>query len=190
MYKACKTPRSAQRQREMVECLLDMMRTERFENITVCELCRRAGIPRKAFYRYFDAKEDMFDALVSQTMLEYEKFAGPYREGDARTTAKDTRKLFEFWYGKKELLDILNASGLCERLFYQIVRRSCAEKVGASAVLANENALALHTSTCFSVSGIFAVVLDWYHRGFSASPESMAHILQRLMTQPLYRRMD
>lgn len=187
MYKACKTMQSAQRQHEILECLLNMMRTERFDTISVCDICREAGIPRKAFYRYFDTKEDMFDALVSQTMLEYEQFPGPYREGDTRTTAKDTKKLFQFWYGKKELLDTLNASGLCERMFYQIVRRSCAEKVGASAALVKENAPALRTSTCFSISGIFAVVLDWYHQGFPETPESMASILQRLLTQPLYR---
>ena len=70
-YKACKTPQSAQRQREVVECLVDMMRTQQYGDITVCALCQRAQMPRKAFYRYFETKDDVFEALVELTMLEY-----------------------------------------------------------------------------------------------------------------------
>lgn len=189
MYKACKTPQSAQRQREVVECLVDMMRTQQYGDITVCALCQRAQMPRKAFYRYFETKDDVFEALVELTMLEYERFAGPYREGDRRTSEKDALKLFTFWQGKKPLLDILHANGLCQRFFGRIVSRSCDEKVGSSSILVNDSAFSLRSATYFSVSGIFAVVLDWYAQGYPAAPQEMAQLLQRLLTQPIYRQL-
>ena len=57
MYKLCKTEESAKRQREMELTLFECMKTTRYEDITVNNICECGGFPRKAFYRYFDNKE-------------------------------------------------------------------------------------------------------------------------------------
>ena len=51
MYKLCKTEQSAQRQRSLEEGLLTAMKTKRYEEITISDLCSQMGIPRKSFYR-------------------------------------------------------------------------------------------------------------------------------------------
>ena len=57
MYKLCKTEQSAARQRELEQSLAAMMLVRRYEDISVSEFCSYAGIPRKAFYRYFSSKD-------------------------------------------------------------------------------------------------------------------------------------
>ena len=95
MYKVCKTKQSAERQRYIVDCLMEMLFSMPFHEITVQALCKKADIPRKTFYRYFEGKEDVFDAMVDQVMLEYERFPGPYRQGEHRTSEKDMEKLLD-----------------------------------------------------------------------------------------------
>lgn len=77
-----------------MRCLVEMIRSQTFGEITVQALCERAEVPRKAFYRYFDGKEDVFLAVVDHLLLEYEQFDGPYRPGERRTAEKDTENCF------------------------------------------------------------------------------------------------
>ena len=44
MYKLCKTEQSARRQRKIEDCLLDIMRTKNFDDITITELCEIRNI--------------------------------------------------------------------------------------------------------------------------------------------------
>ena len=74
MYKLCKTEQSAKRQRELEQVLLRMMNSTLYEDITVINFCENAGIPRKAFYRYFSSKDGALHALLDHTLLELESF--------------------------------------------------------------------------------------------------------------------
>lgn len=73
MYKLCKIEESANRQRKIENVLIDMMQKQDFSKIKVNELCKRADIPRKTFYAYFDSKEDVLNALIEHTIYDMEK---------------------------------------------------------------------------------------------------------------------
>ena len=112
MYKLCKTEQSAARQRELEQCLVSLMNSRRYEEITVSDFCLHAGIPRKAFYRYFSSKDGALYALIDHTMLEFEGFSEPYERGENRTLVKDMEAFFLFWKHRKDVLDALAHSGL------------------------------------------------------------------------------
>ena len=78
MYKLCKTEQSAQRQRQLEEGLLAAMRTKRYEEITISDLCDQMGIPRKSFYRYFSGKDGALHALIDHALLDYESFTAEF----------------------------------------------------------------------------------------------------------------
>ena len=42
-------------------------------------------------------------------------------------------------------------------------------------------------TTCISMCGLFALIWDWRRRGYPQTPQEMAHIAVKLLTQPLYR---
>ena len=71
-----------------------MLKSIPFQDVTAQALCQKSEVPRKTFYRYFDGKEDVFDAMVDYIMLDYERFPGPYREGERRTSEKDMKRCF------------------------------------------------------------------------------------------------
>ena len=98
MYKNCKTPKSEARQVEFQETLLRMLRRQRMKDITVVSLCQEMGISRKTFYQYFDTIEDVLYMIVDKEL----------RNGFLTLEVKpQIDGFFEFWKGKKQLLDIL-----------------------------------------------------------------------------------
>lgn len=189
MYKSCKTKQSADRQRYIIMCLRDLLQTQSFAEITVQQICRRADIPGKTFYRYFSGKQDVLDAMIDFAIVDFESFPGPYQKGDARTSEKDLEKLFLFWYQNRDLLVALRRSGMSARLIERTIAVNNTGKVGArfATVSGSTESDEFRMMTCFSISGLYALILDWQYSGFQKSPQQMARAAIRLLTQPLYQ---
>lgn len=191
MYKVCKTQQSAERQRHIVRCLMEMLCEKQFDDITVQALCRRAEIPRKTFYRYFDDKDALINATADFLMMEYEEFSGPYRAGERRTSEKDMEKIFSFWYAKRELLAALGRSGISHRLISRFIEISLAENLGRRFIAQQDDSPDIFRSiSCFSVSGLFALIFDWQRRGCVEPPREMAAAVVKLFTQPLFQLLE
>ncbi|MCC8182656.1 MAG: TetR/AcrR family transcriptional regulator, partial [Clostridiales bacterium] len=71
MYKNCQREQSIQRQNHIVRTFMSLLDRQSYHEITVAELCRAAGVPRKAFYRYFDTREDIIRFMVDAVVLAY-----------------------------------------------------------------------------------------------------------------------
>lgn len=74
MYKRCTTERAAQQQRRIEECLLNEMHKRDYRDITVSSLCEQAELSRKTFYRLFGSKDDVLQALIDHTLMDYAKY--------------------------------------------------------------------------------------------------------------------
>ena len=70
MYKNCKTDVSAQRQKHIAMCFLELVKESSFDDISITELCQRASVPRNSFYRYFANKEAILKYLLEYSLHE------------------------------------------------------------------------------------------------------------------------
>ena len=173
MYKVCKTDQSARRQQQMEQALLDAMEKRRYEEITVVGLCQGMGVPRKAFYRYFDSKDDALYALLDHTLLDCSRamLAG----------SEERQKLenyFRFWLDRRKLLDALERSGLSGQLIERALWHNTAQGEMPSPLgpKGREEILVLLT---------MVLVVQWHHSGYRQPPEEMAAGLTRLLSAPL-----
>lgn len=189
MYKMCKTEQSASRQRQVEQCLLDAMLQQRYEDISVIDLCCRAGIPRKSFYRYFSSKDGAFHGLLDHTMMEYEGFAGPYAAGEHRTMERDLERFFMFWLEKRALLDVLEMSNLTGVLIERAIAQSLSENAFGTRFLERERDMHEQVIT-FCICGLMSMVMQWHRDGFRQSPGFMAQTALRLVTKPLFPTAD
>lgn len=180
MYKLCKTEAAALRQRELENGLLAAMGTQRYEQISVSDLCQQLGIPRKAFYRYFSGKEGALYALIDHTLLEYESL----RWDDSRHSSggHQMENFFLFWQGKGELLDALERSSLIDILLRRLVHHVLSERTGTSRF---RNAYEIDQSLVFVVCGLMSMMLLWHREGYRVSAEQMADFAVRLLHRPL-----
>ena len=184
MYKLCKTEQSASRQRQLEKKLEELMNIRRYEEISVSDFCAYAGIPRKAFYRYFSSKDGALYALLDHTMLEFEFFREPYIPGGVMDMQQELSNFFRFWKDHKLLLDALVHSGISGIL----VERSISSiREGALHIKAVERPEMLSHVIQFAVCGLMVMVVDWHQDGYRNSVQEMTRIALRLVTQPLFQ---
>ena len=69
-----------------------------YENASLKEICRKAGVTTGALYKRFDGKEDLFHALVADTVKGMEQF-------ESRVSEEELKKISD-----RELYDLLSMS--------------------------------------------------------------------------------
>ena len=186
MYKMCKTEQSARRQRELELGLLEAMKTQRYEDISISELCGTLGIPRKTFYRYFDSKDGALYGMIDHTLLDYEGFNFGYLNSGKRTLQRELEQFFLFWLEKKDLLDVLHSSGLSGILIERAINFALTDTVMPRRFLPEDTEEMQKHITMFGVCGLLSMVLSWHVGGFMESTTQMARIAARLIGAPLF----
>lgn len=186
MYKLCKTDQSARRQRELELGLLEVMKAQRYEDISISELCAGLQVPRKTFYRYFDSKDGCLFGLIDHTLLSYEGFNYAYLASGRRTLQRELEQFFLFWYDNKALLDVLRGSGLSGILIERAISFALTDTVMPRRFLPDDSETMKKHITMFGVCGLLSMVLSWHEGGFSESAAELSAIAVRLLGKPLF----
>lgn len=185
MYKECYTEQSMQRQRHIALTFVELLQTRSFSQVQVSELCRRAEVPRKAFYRYFDSKEDIIrylaDGMVSvcaQAELEPDVALGP----EGREQCIRFFRLCLEWTNELRVLTSQECFGLFSNAFIvSVVDR----QLGYTR--SNIDWKQRRLATIFSTAGYLNLLVYWSRHGFQETPEEMGGLLYRMLTEPLYK---
>ena len=184
MYKQCTTETTTARQRKLEQCLLDLLKSNSYENITVSDICASANVPRGMFYRYFDSKKDALDALIDHTLLEYMTTIN-FAENSQSDDPLGIRALLLYWKSQKPLLDALKRNHI-EALLFERSIRYCTmdEPILSRHLKLAGNPADLEVMT-FCINGVISSIFVWYESGFAKSTEEMAQILRKLLTGPV-----
>lgn len=186
MYKNCKTEASARRQREIEKCLLELMSIKRYEDITITELSDKMNMPRKAFYRYFDSKEDALYALIDHTMAEYSGFTVDKSQDSNRSLRRELEEYFKFWISKQYLLNALDRSGLVGTLIERNISYPVKDVIMLEKFLPDEDRDISESIFKFAFSGLVYTMINWYRDGFATSTADMAKVACRMLREPLF----
>ena len=184
MYKLCKTEQSAERQRLLEEGLLSAMCRQRYEDISISELCEELHISRKVFYRYFSGKDGALHALLEHTMMEFVSYLRAANSPE-KNAYRDLENFFCFWKDKKALLDALSYSGMTGMLVNRILDFAVKESHLPFRELAGDSKLMQEHMIRFCVCGMMVMVLTWHQNGYRESTGQMSQVAARLLTQPL-----
>ena len=185
MYKLCKTEQSAQRQRQLEIGLLTAMRTKRYEEITISDLCEQMGIPRKSFYRYFSSKDGALHALIDHTLMDFEQYTALPSASALGNAPQDLRLFFEFWQQHRQLLEALDRSGLSGVLVQRAISQAQSEHVLPRYQTTREERLIQSHAITFCICGLMSMVTRWHRSGYAGTPAEMAQIAATLLTKPL-----
>ena len=186
MYKLCKTEQSATRQRAIENCLFDLLKQKSYDSITVTELCLEMNMPRKAFYRYFDSKEDALCGLIDHMMSDYTGFSADRSGETERSLSRELEEYFKFWYEKRAFLDAIDRSGLIGVLIDRTINYPVEDRVFMSKFLPNEDDIARDKVFKFAFSGLVYTMITWYRDGFAESTRDMAKLACRMLCEPLF----
>lgn len=186
MYKLCKTEQSAKRQRAIEDALFDLMKQKRYEDISITELCQYMDMPRKAFYRYFDSKDDALYALIDHSMSDYSGFTVDRSGESVRSLTSELEEYFKFWLVKRDFLDALDRSGLMGSLIERTINYPVNDRVSIVKFLPGEDDVTREKVLKFAFSGLVYTMIGWYREGFSTSTRDMAKMACRMLREPLF----
>lgn len=180
MYTSCITEKATEKQRRFQTALLEALRHQAYEEITVTSLCAAAGLSRKTFYRLFGCKDDVLSALIDTAILECRNGAGP----EASVT-ESLEVLFRYWKDQAPLLDALDRNHMSAMLTERSVLQFFEEGADATRYLAWDDPASRQEQTVFFLSGVLGVIIYWHHTGYRRSVEEMAAIAARVLTNPV-----
>lgn len=65
-------------EKQIIEAALRLFRKKGYENVTVNDICREAGVARSTFYLNFSAKREIVDKFIADARLDREDFFGDF----------------------------------------------------------------------------------------------------------------
>ena len=159
------------------------MRHQRYEDISISDLCEQLQIPRKTFYRYFSSKDGALFSMLDHNIMEFYE-TGALEGIAGGTPLGDLERFFEFWYKKKALLDVLQRSSLTGTLVERCTLLARQEKLAPS-VTKGWDDLKQEIAISFVVCGLLSMVFRWHQEGFCATSQEMAEVATAMLSRPL-----
>ena len=176
MAKTCMTEKTAARQRWIENGLLELMQKHKFEDITVTDLCLHLQLPRRSFYRYFRDMGDVLDCLMNHTFQDM-------AITDAGLTVAELEQYYDFWLRRKDVLSALAHSGMHSKLTQYALKYTHSEILKGH--LSPKDMELGQEINLFVISGLSSLLISWYTDGFQKTPQQMACIAFRMLSQPL-----
>ena len=178
MYKHCNTEESARRQRQLEQCLLELMEDIPYSSITISQICDQAGISRKSFYRSFDSKEGCLFALLDHIIMYGNSYYMP--EGSQDFSGADFYiRICEYWQKQTPLLDALEKNRLSLNLLQRTVRYILEEEPEYARHMAIPQEYVME-HIVYYVGGLMGLILTWHHEGYQKTAAQMGQILYQL----------
>lgn len=185
MAKQCATEKTMERQNRIGKVLEQMMMEMDYDDIFVSDLCSRAGISRRSFYRYFNSKEDVLkfvlEDIIRDCHLQIVLMFCPERSLEDRLT-----EFLIYWKEKQphwlEILTRNHQEGLLIDMYLDWTR----EEYLKDRNMKEEDRSMISVSLEYAATGLLMTVFRWARLGFRKSPQEMAGYLADVMTRPLY----
>ncbi|MBQ6293045.1 MAG: TetR/AcrR family transcriptional regulator [Lachnospiraceae bacterium] len=156
-------------QEYIITALLQLLHKKAFSQISVTELCRKAGVSRMSFYRYFESREDVLKKWCAQITDKFVAESGIHYRTD--TLKQYFTTLFTHVLQYREMSFILRKNGLLwivkddiDRVFFETYRGVYDEY-----------------KMSFITGGIFNAYTLWIENGLRETPEELAFQLSEIL---------
>lgn len=161
-----------------------MLQAQPFHEIQITALCKKAGIPRKAFYRYFDAKEDIITFLVENMFHVLLMQQAPPIQ-DHPSALRHCTLFFRYWMERPALLNALARTDTIGMFYGDFMNYAIKHDVFTP--YTPEPALQDRISAILSTSSLFHLLLHWYVYKVPQTAEELGDIYYHYLTKPLYQ---
>ncbi|MCM1259598.1 MAG: TetR/AcrR family transcriptional regulator [Prevotella sp.] len=143
--------------------LLDLMEEKSFNEIRITDICKKAGVGRTTYYRYFTNKKE--DIIENICILRWQE-----RIKDEPELFKENRNklLLKHIYQYKHFFLLLQQQNLLEILFYALFKMFSNQSI-------QDDGLKYINS--YDAGGIFGLLYQWIIDGFIYDNEEIEKII-------------
>lgn len=166
-----KSGREGQVSRYITEAMMQLIKRKEYRDITVTELCGRAGVTRMSFYRNFKSREDVLRRWAVGVTDEFVRTSGIDYKNDP--PEKYFVTLFTHLERYREECAALYRAGqiqVVKEQFDRVFRLAYGDEYG-------------DYKAAFLAGGIYNVFLLWLTNGCREGPEELAARLTDILTK-------
>lgn len=151
----------------MAQSLFLLMQKSPYDEISIGEITKRAGVNRSTYYRNFTSKDDIIHFYLNRMMEEY---TSAYILQEKRSLRDYLQTLFEHFYAHKNALLLLYQNKLSHLLLNTF-------NDWFSHLEKTENvSMREHYRIAYHVGGIYNHLMLWFSRGMQETPLEMVQI--------------
>jgi AcrR family transcriptional regulator len=168
-------PTAQQSQRWIIQALLDLMENTQYDKINVSEICRKADLDRRTFYRNFDSKKDVLEAYIN---LLGEEYIHQYTMIENPSSYTASKFFFEFWSRHLYFIENIKKCGLSDFVFQQFEKFTKKH----TELLIGDDVHKLPTEYVFAyrIGGFWNAMLTWVAKNALLSPDEIASIISQI----------
>ena len=167
------------------QCLTELLKTKRIQDITVREISEKADINRGTFYLHYRDIFDLMEQIENELLEELEDVLNHFKASDLLSNpALVFTRVFHLVKENSDMVSILigqNGDINFVNRLKDIVREKCLKDW--MEVFRSGNAAAFDAFFSFIVSGCIGLVQYWLQTGLKETPEQMAKLTEHIITK-------
>lgn len=148
--------------------LITLLYIKKIDLISITELCEKAQVSRRTFYRHFKDKNDVVDYYVTKIM---ENLASELKEHSKQNKRSLVIAFFSFFEPYTNLLAALNNNGLGDMVFTSYIKCIIVLTFPEASLQGSEYSMA------FMLGGLWSLLLFWIMNDCKKTPEQLADII-------------
>ena len=160
--------------------MLTLLETARFEDLTVRQICKEAGIGYATFFRHYTDKDALLSAVASREIADLiEHSAELLFSADI---GESTRALCNFVERRRALWTTLLTGGAAATVRAELLAQARALAIPAERA---RGGIPKDLAVVFSSSAVLEILSWWLQDGEAMSPFEVAAIIERLAITPI-----
>jgi AcrR family transcriptional regulator len=174
------------------ESLVSLMKEKSILDISIKEICERAGLSRSTFYMYYNNQYGLLRQIEEETFIEAKKILQSYisvvRKSNGRETIALVQDILQFIADNSNSIQVLlseNGDRAFQTRFFRRSIETTRHFMEAVDVKPQDKSEEEY-SFAFLVGGIISLVQAWLKNGMDTPAPELAKMLTRLTREALY----
>ncbi|MDR2185376.1 MAG: TetR/AcrR family transcriptional regulator [Treponema sp.] len=170
------------------ESLVELMKEKSILNISIREICEKAGVSRSTFYTYYKDQYELLEQMEEETFIELDRVIKKYNPSGAMPAARELTAMLEdvlrYVAGNYHSIQVfLSENG--ESGFQRKIAKFLADRIrllrntGQSNTIPDEKTL--NYCSAFMRDGCIVIIQEWLKNGMDMGINDMAKLLARLV---------
>ncbi len=175
MQKGQSHPAALVSQKLITDALIALIHEKGYRHITITELCERAGVARRTFYRNFDTVEDVLRYLGGTTIEAFSREMARHAE---ESYYEILVAFFSFWQEYEAVFALFAGNNLTHILFAEYIK-SLAQMPFLCEPIPFSTPRAGAYWQAYTAGGLWSMLMYHFGADESFQPEEFARILTR-----------
>lgn len=163
----------------LTNALLALMKEKDYRDISVTEICERADLSRRTFYRLYESKEDVFKEYAGKLCMCYFEL---FKNQDDISLTSVADIFFSFWKAHKDFLLMLHKHNLIYIVLFKFNELLPTVYVKYKAhMLQTKDTKSIEYVAFYNAGGFWNLLIKWLEDDCAKTPGEMAAIVNEIM---------